>query len=382
MTSAILRMAAAAGVAVIGIPLGGAVIASAISPVISSASALERDRFQVGAWKGWSQYSDKTKKFRYCGIEARYRSGITVSMLLSYKGRFNVLFYKPSWRLTKGDSYPVVVSIDGAWRARTTAFAYSARGVKVSLPTTARMVGLVRGGNTLQLVTRAETMRFSLSGTSNALARMVNCYVAAVKRERSKGGENPFGSSTAGTRKANPFGAGRSSSLSRNVRSPNRIIRVAGLAGYRGMQGSEVPKALGRAMAVWTNRKVYGYLRLIHRKRVGSLEIETALVVAQAARGCKGRFSSGQRTVDLSDGKRAMRFFTVCTAKNGGRLLGVYFVVRFSDKDFALFGHYTSQDDDAAREADKKVFATAPIILNRARKGTLTDADVSADADE
>ena len=182
-----------------------ALAATAIAPI--EAEAKQISRFKVKAWSGGAYTDNKTGAFSHCAASVKYKSGILLLFSVDKDLKWRMGFAKDSWRLNRGDSYPISYRIDRNRIYRGTAQAMNKSLATVKLPgKQAPVFNQMRRGVMLSVATKTDVLKFRLNGSSRMLTSLLAC---ASSRRRGGGGSNPFGGSNSGggADQQNPFGA-------------------------------------------------------------------------------------------------------------------------------------------------------------------------------
>lgn len=164
--------------------------------------------FQTGPWKAGAYSSNRTGEFSHCAASARYKSGITLVFSVNKAYQWKMSFAKSSWRLTKGNSYPIRYRIDRRNVFRSRAVALNPKMAIMPLPGKG-LFNQMRRGRKLYVQTKKDVLTFNLNGSSRMLASLVRCVKKNNTIDRDPFGDtgtsDPFGDAGAA---ADPFGEG------------------------------------------------------------------------------------------------------------------------------------------------------------------------------
>ena len=89
---------------------------------------------KVAGWSGGAYTDDRTGEFSNCIASANYKSGINFGVLVTKNITWALAFSHPSWSLTTGQKFPIVLSFDGRSTFNVIGVAMAAAGVIVPMP--------------------------------------------------------------------------------------------------------------------------------------------------------------------------------------------------------------------------------------------------------
>lgn len=144
-----------------------------IAPVTSPAKTM--DTAMVGNWLVGAYSDDKSGEFSHCAMAASYRSGIYMVFSLNNAYQWTLGFADPEWRLTKGATVAVGMTIDHATPILDQATAITPTQVEIPLPQNNYLFDRFRRGYQLQVRALGRVYYFNLNSTSRALAALLNC---------------------------------------------------------------------------------------------------------------------------------------------------------------------------------------------------------------
>lgn len=143
--------------------------------MVDRALAASKTVFKQGNWNGKVRYSDKTGKFSNCTMSARYKSGFTLTFIITGKFNWGIGLIKPGLNLTKGVSIPVDLFVDGRSVQSSNAKVLSPSFVLVPLKNSTNVVRAIRNGRVLTITTGSTRARFNLNSTRRAVSRLASC---------------------------------------------------------------------------------------------------------------------------------------------------------------------------------------------------------------
>lgn len=272
----------------------------------SDAFAFERT---VGNWQIYP-WADEKGQVAFCGMSARYVSGISLTFALFTNGQWAIAFEHPDWRLQPGQKYRVSYAIDRNSPRIGDAEAVGEKMVILRLPDGADAFTAFQRGRRLSVNAAAEQLQFDLADTSSALAAADQCVSESARLNAARAGSgNPFAAESPNARSS---GSQRQPSQQLHRRPEldaeamtftSNIVSMAGFQGAR----FNVPDANDAPNAEWRAENVYG--AVIIRPDVQSAESFISQILFADAGSCAGKFASGS----LGDeGTALRRVFTMC----------------------------------------------------------------------
>ncbi len=310
------------------------------------------EEFTVGLWHGSAYFHEKTGEFTHCAVSAEYTTDDTLVLGITQAGSIVIGISNPRWRLKEGERYPVRLRVDRRDLGQYEAEARLDFGVYIYLPYTEDLIRLLRRGRILYFEARRETLSYKLTGTSAALPRLQECAYRELFSSRTA--RNPFSSGNEGTDSRNPF-AGSDESLGSDEngieKSVVRMLREAGLDGYRFVPEAYRPDYLSDAIYVWTNGTVTGATFADERGELG-LGLASSLLLAGYENSCAGDFTYGARTESLFDGSEMRRVAARC-AEDGADLLMSFIFLQLDELVVTVFHVADESAGAAVRDADE-----------------------------
>ena len=185
-------------IVIAGIVIAGLLV---VLPSGRATAAEVGERFDVGHWAGYAQYSDDGRDFSLCLISAEFDNGVALTFLRKGDG-LAFFLNDPRWQLGQYDSYPMTVSVDRLWSQRVEGRAVL-HSVVVDLGQDLRAWDALRRGHQLSVVTEVQRFSFVLDDSARALDRLEQCFrdhsgaVLQAQRNPFSGSANPFAAAPA-----------------------------------------------------------------------------------------------------------------------------------------------------------------------------------------
>ncbi len=267
-----------------------------------------------------------------------YKSGTFVVFAIDRKYNWSVGFANPDWKLEKGASYDLALSIDGGSRIVTKGKAIGTNHVEVPLADSTQLFNQFRMGNVLQVTAANQTFSFNLDNTSALLPALLEC----VRHELRPTVANPFAPAQPTqnqTADRQPFQAEAAIVIA-------NVLSAARIDSHRFGTLEEASKF--KADAVWTAGKVLGTVKVVPTVQVSNPEIPGALI-GDDAKNCKGTFFSG--SLPDGDSQSALRVFTACQAADG-MFTAYYLAVPRPKGGLYLFTTMSVGAEQPAKKAD------------------------------
>jgi S1-C subfamily serine protease len=155
-----------------------AVAALALIFNTSSFAAGPFGTIHTGNWKGGAYTSDNNGTFTHCAAGTGYGSGISLVVSYNVNNEWLLGFASQSFRLTKGETFPIDVTFDGQSQSRLFGTAVTDQLVSaVMVPNALRDF---KKASLMVAVAKGATFQFKLDSTGALLSAISNC-VAKVK---------------------------------------------------------------------------------------------------------------------------------------------------------------------------------------------------------
>jgi S1-C subfamily serine protease len=129
----------------------------------------------VAGWSGGAFTDDNTGEFSNCIASASYKSGINFGVLVSKTYNWVLAFTHPSWSLTKGQKFPIVLSFDGRNTFNVDGIATATSTVLVPMPDNSALIKSFRAAHLMSAFAQGNLFQFDLKGTAVLLPSLVSC---------------------------------------------------------------------------------------------------------------------------------------------------------------------------------------------------------------
>jgi hypothetical protein len=307
----------------------------------------------VAGWSGGAFTDDNTGEFSNCIASASYKSGINFGVLVSKSYGWVLAFSHPSWTLSKGQTFPIVVSFDGHNTFNVNGVAMAGATVMVPMPDNSALIKSFRAARTMSAFAQGQLFQFSLNGTSVLLPALVNCvrtinagglaaatsFTASVANAPSR----PAQSTPLTT--ASSLQPGRSQEGSAELQleamqlASNFILKASSLSHPSLVGRSETPVSIASTGAAWKADNATGFVRIVPpQPNVVGLDVAAA-IVGNDAKDCKGKFASA-RNSELVDSDVVFRGMSSCEDSEGS-MIAEYFIFPRKAGGFIMFSVLT-----------------------------------------
>ncbi len=308
----------------------------------------------VAGWRLSAYMSDSTGKFTHCAISAPYRSGISMIFAVSDDFSWRVGWTAEGWNLQTGQSVDLEMYFDGIGPYRVTAKATTARLVLAELSGTTAIFDAFRKGYVLTVRTLGNKYAFNLDGTYAALSEVLDC----ARRYANAPSLAP--PPMTGARPSVAPSPGLAAvTAEQKIEATTLVANILGqgdLANFKILTAKERKElddkgAFESWHVIWHADGVLGMLRIVPKGLVKSSSELATTLLADDARGCKGKFASG--TTPDGDGRNVVRLFTACNEKSDSYEIR-YTVVPLDDGGQYVFGTIGKSRDGERSEAISK----------------------------
>lgn len=208
-----------------------------------------------------------------------------------------------NWNLTPNSNFEAAIAIDRAGLISVRATATSKTLIVIPLATTASVVNGMRRGIVMQFISGSTRIPFALTGTSAAIAKLVECVNVAVALMQPSTATQPKADFRVLT-------AAESAVLVAN------LLNSAGVVNYR----LEPPKNDSFARFSLADGS-FGFLLASEGRHTKQADEYVAGVVARLTRSCAGDFISGKKTIASTDGSVVRRIAASC--KEQGKITDI-----------------------------------------------------------
>ncbi|MGJ4953379.1 hypothetical protein [Bradyrhizobium sp. HKCCYLS20291] len=309
----------------------------------------------VAGWSGGAYTDDNTGKFSSCIASASYKSGINFGVLALPTYNWALAFIHPSWSLSQGQKFPIVLSFDGRQSYNVEGSVWSANMVVVPMPNDSSLIKAFRAARTMSAFAQGNLFQFDLNGTSVLMPSLANCVrmintggLAAATNFTAQPGAAaaqrpgaPAAAAPAATASVQPARAAEDSpelQLEAMQIASNFILK-ASLQHPAILGGGERPVWLTAGGVAWKADNATGFVRIVPPQRnVDGLEV-AATIIGNDARDCKGKFISA-RNSELVDSAVVFRGMSSCEDSEKSDV-AEYFIFPRKAGGFVLFSVIT-----------------------------------------
>ncbi|WP_316225942.1 hypothetical protein [Bradyrhizobium sp. SZCCHNS3052] len=310
----------------------------------------------VAGWSGGAYTDDNTGKFSSCIASASYKSGINFGVLALPTYNWALAFIHPSWSLSQGQKFPIVLGFDGRNSYNVEGSVWSANMVVVPMPNDSSLIKAFRAARTMSAFAQGNLFQFDLNGTSVLLPSLANCVriinaggmaaatnftvqpgAASAQRQAAP----PVATTPAATASVQPARASEDSpelQLEAMQIASNFILKAA-LSHPAILGGGERPVWLTAGGVAWKADNATGFVRIVPPQRnLDGLEV-AATIIGNDARDCKGKFISA-RNSELVDSAVVFRGMSSCEDSEKSDI-AEYFIFPRKAGGFVLFSVIT-----------------------------------------
>jgi hypothetical protein len=310
---------------------------------------------KVAGWSGGAYTNDKTGQFSSCTASANYKSGINFGVLVTNNYSWVLAFSHPSWTLTEGQKFPIVLSFDGRNTFNVDGLSVARTTVFVPMPDDSALIRSFRAARTMSAFAQGHLFQFDLSGTSILIPALVTCaktinaggigaatnFTAALTANATPKLVGPTAPATTASslEPARPQEGSAELQLEAMQLASNFILKATSLSHPALVSRSETPVALASSGAAWKADNATGFVRIIPpQPNVAGLDV-AATIVGNDAKNCKGKFASA-RNSELIDSDVVFRGMSSCEDSEKSAI-AEYFILPRKAGGFILFSVVT-----------------------------------------
>lgn len=344
-------------------------------------------RINVSGWKGGSYNSQKTGRFSHCVVSAKYKRGDKLLLSINRKFVFSLGIADSRWNLRKGAKYDVTLQVDRRQRFKRTAVAVTSRQLVIPINSRAAFFRMMRRGRTLYINANGLNRGYSLRGTRRALNATLRCVKNKMRyasrdenfdEPRSFDQPRPSGQPRANNPVQNdqPVAQPRkvasapTSRVGRGVSNQKAIIHTinllseAGISGYKLLEDNPFKKA-GYQVAWRYAKGRRGALATFSNRKKNFVDTQTAKILGNDAKICKGQFASGFRKSDATTAWAGRRLFTVCSNSANGNDFTIHYSIGLQPSGVATIvaTHVGSEglesDTDDSEQIDQAIYKSS-----------------------
>ena len=311
----------------------------------------------VAGWSGGAFTDDNTGEFSNCVASAPYKSGITFGVVVSKTFGWTLAFTHPSWALSKGNRFPIVLSFDGQNTFNVDGVGVTVTTVMVPMPDNSALIKSFRAAHRMSAFAQGNLFQFDLKGTSVLLPAMVNCvriinagglaaaanFIMApnvAPKQVAQQPQPPLSPTTASSLQPNrPQEGSAEFQLEAMQIASNFIVKASNLSHPSILNRSETPISVASTGAAWKADNATGFVRIIPpQQSVAGLDV-AATIVGNDARECKGKFASA-RNSELIDSEVVFRGMSSCEDSEKS-VIAEYFIFPRKAGGFIMFSVLT-----------------------------------------
>lgn len=147
----------------------------------SICQAVETAYLKSGAWEISVNRGAAVGKFLGCSMRDGDVDGYRLSFLTLDGTRLFLFARTDEWTIKPNESYDVSISVDRHHLFSTSAYSSTTgQGVHINLGASPELWSRLRRGSELSMTLKAETLRYSLTGTFAALDQLQKCVVTGL----------------------------------------------------------------------------------------------------------------------------------------------------------------------------------------------------------
>lgn len=311
-------------------------------------------KIAAAGWSGGAYTDTKTGEFSSCIASASYKSGINFGVLVSKTYNWMLAFTHPSWTLSEGQKFPIVLSFDGRNTFNVDGVAVAKTTVFVPMPDNSALIKSFRAARAMSAFAQGNLFQFNLNGTSVLIPALVSCVKTINAGGIAAATDFSVGVRTATPKLVGPAAPPTTASSLEPSRpqegSPelqleamqlasNFILKATSLSHPSLVGRSETPVSIASTGAAWKADNATGFVRIIPpQPNVAGLEVAAA-IVGNDAKDCKGKFASA-RNSELVDSEVVFRGMSSCEGSEKS-VVGEYFIFPRKAGGFIMFSVLT-----------------------------------------
>jgi hypothetical protein len=306
--------------------------------------------FHYGGWDGGAYRYDDTEDFSHCSITADYESGVTLGIGVTSDYKLRIVLVNNEWNLEKGEKYSANIYIDNQYLSAYPAESFDNTIVMIDLGGDANAFEWLRWGRILTIDAGRRTLRFTLTDTYAALAKVSMCVELA------------HAVGEAGT---NPFSGGGGSPLARALPSPapeaaepgteagpgepgtgpghaaierelvEFILSAAGIKGPRFLSSAQM-RGMADVAHAWVVGETLGFVFQSPRG-AGTVAAQMGDLLAALGEDCGGDFATASKATEGVGRFALKQGFGSCREGDGAAT--TYVTAVFGDQVVTVFGH-------------------------------------------
>ena len=308
----------------------------------------------VAGWSGGAFTDDNTGEFSNCIASASYKSGITFGVLVTKNFGWVLAFSHQNWTLSKGQSFPIVLSFDGRNTFNVNGVAMAVATVMVQMPDDSALIKSFRAAHTMSAFAQGNLFQFDLKGTSVLIPSLVNCVktvnaggIAAATNftvvlnaaPKQVPTQTPSPTTASSLQPNRPQEGSAEYQLEAMKIASDFILKAGSLSHPSLLSRSETPVSVASTGAAWKADNAAGFVRIIPpQQNVVGLDVAAA-IVGNDAKECKGKFASA-RNSELIDSEVVFRGMSSCEDSERS-VIAEYFIFPRKAGGFIMFSVLT-----------------------------------------
>ena len=314
----------------------------AVSVFASTADA-RKYRINTRGWSGGSYQSKTTGRFSHCVVSSKYKRGDWLLLSINRNYKFSVSILDRDFNLRKGASYRAIMHVDYGREFTRRAKVIANDLVTIPVDDRVTFFRLVKRGRILRIFIDGLGLErgYSLKGTTRALNATLRCVRNSLRDENYNRPDLevvPGGNETSASNKPDavpengsggdtgrppknrvaslpPSGNGAANNSISGQKSliySINLLSSAGLSGYTILENNPF-KSSGYTASWRYSKGKFGAFAGFRNTPANFLDTQTAKILGDDARDCKGQFASGFRQSEKNGKWSGRRLFTVCS---------------------------------------------------------------------
>ena len=261
-----------------------------------SATAGAIDTVDVGEWRMTANTSNQSGRFLYCETARAAPGGVLFSFLLS--DQVYLLLWNPDWDIVS-ERVTATVEVDSRARFSLPGEVFERNTVSIAFDAAAATYQHFMYGNRLRVGFNGRTYEVSLSGSFQALTRLVEC-VAEYLDYREEPTAAAGGDVVAAATPPPPSDQERLAFRLEATELVTNVLNRAGISGFRLLSDSATRSRFGEPDALWTNGPVYGSVNIIDNMSEYTID-DVAAASLLRFEGCTDGMSFASQRENLDD---------------------------------------------------------------------------------
>jgi len=307
--------------------------------------------FEVGSWIG-SGYRTPEGGFSHCAILGRYRSGMSMAVVMDAHYDLQVAVGNPDWQLEIGALYEVGLSVDGRDLGRFAAAPANRSVFFVQVGPREDVLERLRRGRVLEISTPRERLAFALTDTYVALGKLKQCVDSA--RLWTSPQANPFATRPGAGAPSPGIDAGDAEEFRLTIAG---ILEAAGLPAV--VFVDPVSSEHEGATLVWRADGIDGALFFLMMDAAQAGEFSRELI-GSIAKNCRGTFASQTGPSGRVGDSQLSEFSLACEAE--GQTEFVAATVLAGDSGTLVFVHFAVGDGARLRELNADLMRVLAVV--------------------